>query len=236
MPLSFMDNYISIRQILDDVLDHPMMADLSFERAVNHAVHFIRIVGCPRMFVEKTAVVDIDNYRGVIPCDYNSIVQVRTYGDCGHNHQVFRCSTDTFHMSQDKHSTYDLTYKIQGGVIYTSIKEGKIEIAYLAFNADNEGYPMIPDNSSFIQALEAYIKKKHFNILFDQGKITPAIFNQVCQDYAWYVGQAQSELVKPTIDQMQAITNMWNTLVPRVSEHKHHFAELGTKEHYRTHR
>ena len=56
-----MDRYISIREVLDNILDHPMLKDVSFERAVNYTVHFMRIVGCPRMFEEKIALVEIKN-------------------------------------------------------------------------------------------------------------------------------------------------------------------------------
>lgn len=226
-----MDKYISLRQILDDVLDHPMLKDVSFERAVNHTVHFMRIVGCPRMFEEKTALVEIENYRGLIPCDFNDIIQVRTHSSCDRkNYGVFRHTTDNFHMSENKQNSFDLTYKIQGNVIFTSIKEGVIEIAYNAFAVDSDGYPLIPDNSSFISALELYIKKKQFNVLFDTGKISQAVYNQVCQDYAWAVGQAQSDLIRPTIDQMQAITNSFNTLVQRVGEHRSGFVNHGSAE------
>lgn len=226
-----MDRYISLRQVLDDILDHPMLKDVSFERAVNYTVHFMRIVGCPRMFEEKTALVEIENYRGLIPCDFNDIIQVRTHSSCDRkNYRVFRYATDSFHMSDNKRDSFDLTYKIQGNVIFTSIKEGTIEIAYNAFAVDSDGYPMIPDNSSFINALELYIKKKQFNVLFDTGKISQAVYNQVCQDYAWAVGQAQSDLIRPTIDQMQAITNSLNTLVWRVSEHKSGFVNTGSAE------
>lgn len=226
-----MDRYISLRQVLDDILDHPMLKDISFERAVNYTVHFMRIVGCPRMFEEKTALVEIENFRGLIPCDFNDIIQVRTHSSCDRkNYGVFRHTTDSFHMSDNKQNSFDLTYKIQGNVIFTSIKEGTIEIAYNAFAVDSDGYPMIPDNSSFINALELYIKKKQFNVLFDTGKISQAVYNQVCQDYAWAVGQAQSDLVRPTIDQMQAITNSLNTLVWRVSEHKSGFVNNGSAE------
>lgn len=226
-----MDKYISLKQVLDDILDHPMLKDVSFERVVNYTVHFMRIVGCPRMFEEKTALVEIENYRGMIPCDFNNIIQVRTHSSCDRkNYRVFRHTTDSFHMSDNKRDSFDLTYKIQGNVIFTSIKEGTIEIAYNAFAVDSEGYPMVPDNSSFISALEFYIKKKKFNILFDEGKISQAVWNQVCQDYAWAVAQAQSDLIRPTIDQMQAITNSLNTLIPRVSEHKSGFVNDGSAE------
>lgn len=229
-----MDRYISLRQILDDILDHPMLKDVSFERAVNYTVHFMRIVGCPRMFEEKTALVEIENYRGMLPCNFNDIIQVRTHSSCDRkNYRVFRHTTDSFHMSDNKQDSFDLTYKIQGNVIFTSIKEGTIEIAYNAFAVDSDGYPMVPDNSTFIRALELYIKKQCFTILFDLGKITSQVYNNVCQEYAWAVGAAQSDLIRPTIDQMESITNMLNTLIPRVSEHRSGFVDLGTKENIR---
>ena len=229
-----MDRSISLKQVLDDILDHPMLKDVSFERAVNHTVRFLRIVGCPRIFEEKTALVEIENYRGLLPCDFNDIIQVRTHSNCDRkNYGVFRYSTDNFHMSDNKQDSFDLTYKIQGNIIFTSIKEGVIEIAYNAFAVDSDGYPLIPDNSSFISALEYYIKKKHFGVLFDTGKINQAIYHQVCQDYAWAVGQAQSDLVRPSIDQMQSLTNSLNTLVTRVNEHRSGFVNNGTQEKIR---
>ena len=229
-----MDKYISIRQVLDDILDHPMLKDVSFERAVNYTVHFMRIVGCHRMFEERTALVEIENYRGLLPCDFNDIIQVRTHSSCDRkNYGVFRHTTDSFHMSDNKQDSFDLTYKIQGNVIFTSIKEGIIEIAYNAFAVDSDGYPLIPDNSSFIRALELYIKKQHFTVLFDTGKINNAILNQTLQDYAFAVGQAQSDLVRPTIDQMESLTNSLNTLVTRVNEHRSGFVNNGTQEKIR---
>ena len=225
-----MDKYISLKQILDNILDHPMLKDVSFERAVNHTINFIRIVGCPRIFEEKTATVEIEDYRGVIPYDFNDIIQVRMYNCNNDNYKVFRYSTDNFHMSENKKESFDLTYKIQGNIIFTSIKNGTIEIAYNSFAVDSDGYPLIPDNSSFINALELYIKKKYFTILFDTGKITPAVYNQVCQDYAWAVGQAQSDLIRPSLDQLESFTNSWNTLIQRTNSHSNGFRYNSVKE------
>lgn len=220
---------------MDNILDHPLLKDVSFERAVNYAVSFIRIVGMPKEFTEKTEIIDIKDYRGLLPCDLENIIQVRTYSECGHNHKVFRYSTDSFHMSEHKGHSFDLTYKVQGNVIFTSMKEGKIEIAYMAIPVDSDGYPMIPDNSTFANALELYIKKKQFTILFDQGKITPQVYNNCLQEYSWAVGQAQSDLVRPSVDEMQAITNSWNTLVPRVTEHSRGFINDGSMEKLKLH-
>ena len=208
-----MDKHVSIKVILDNILDHPLLKDVTLERAINYTINFIRIVGCPDLFKEKSATVNIKDYRGVLPCDYNSIIQIRTKVGDGHN-VVLKHTTNTFHISNDKESLPTFEYKIQGGVILTSFKDGEVEVVYRAIETDEEGYPLIVDNSSFIRALELYIKKQCFTVLFDLGKITPAVYNNVLQEYSWAVGQAQSDLIKPTIDQMIAITNMWNTLVP----------------------
>lgn len=224
-----MDRYISIKQVIDDILAHPLLQDVTFERAINHAVNLMRIVGCPKIFYEKTQRIIIEDYRGSLPCDYIEVIQVKDYssGYC------FRHSTDSFHYSYNQQEPYDLTYKIQGMVIYTSIKQGDIELAYRAIMVDSDGYPMIPDDSSFINALELYIKKKHFTTLFDLGKISHQVLQNTQQEYCWAIGQAQSSLTIPTIDQMESIKNSWTTLVPRMNSHREGFKTEGTQEKIR---
>lgn len=229
-----MDKYISIKQVLDDLLDHPLLKDLSLERAINYTIHFSRIVGMPRIFNDKTEVISIIDYKGKLPCDFDSIIQVRLIDSCNNksikNTPIFRHTTDSFHMSNIKQDSYDFTYKLQGNFIFTSIKEGEIELAYRAIAVDSEGFPLIPDDSSFIRALELYIKKQVFTILFDLGQLNPSIYNNILQEYAWAVGQAQSSMVKPTIDQMESLSNMLNTLIPRVREHRYGFINTGSRE------
>ena len=225
---------------MDKITRHPLMQDIPFETVIDYAVDFIRLVGTPPSFVDKTAIIDIHNYRGELPCDFYEMIQVRLAYDEKHrveNHApTFRYTTDSFHMSPDKPHVSDLTYKLQGNCIFTApLEEGQIEIAYKAMPIDDEGYPMIPDNSVFSRALEMYIKKQWFTIQYDMGKISQAVMAKTDQDYAWAVGQAQTDLIRPTIDQMESISNMWNTLVPRAQEHRKGFVHEGSREHIKIH-
>lgn len=225
---------------MDKITRHPLMQDIPFETVIDYAVDFIRLVGTPPSFVDKTAIIDIHNYRGELPCDFYEMIQVRLAYDEKHrveNHApTFRYTTDSFHMSPNKPLVSDLTYKLQGNCIFTApLEEGKIEIAYRALPIDDEGYPLIPDNSAFSRALEMYIKKQWFTIQYDLGKISQAVMAKTDQDYAWAVGQAQTDLIRPTIDQMESISNMWNTLIPRAQEHRKGFIHTGSKEHIKTH-
>lgn len=44
-------------------------------------------------------------------------------------------------------------------------------MSYKAIPVDEEGFPLLIDNPTFIKGLELYIKKEVFTILFDQDKI-----------------------------------------------------------------
>lgn len=200
--------YISIKQILDDLLAHPLLRDLSLERALDHAIHFMRIVGMPKMFLEKVVKVPLREYRAQLPDDYYNIIQVRE----ANSNITLQHTIDSHHMGNDKNSLAP-SYRIQGNIIYSSLRDKELEVSYKALPIDEEGFPMLPDNSSFIKALELYIKKQYFTVLFDMGKITGQVLNNTQQEYAWYVGQCQSDLVRPTWDEMKSITNTWTNII-----------------------
>ena len=216
-------NRISIKQIMDDILDHPMMQDLSFERAVNYAVEFIRIVGMPDAFEHKVTTETIEDYSVTIPEDCYQLISIKTEGN---EPMILNASTSVYGVDT-KNKNY--LYTINGNKIHTAINEGKLILSYLSLHME-DGYPTIPDIASYIRALELYIKKKWFTILFDLGKLHASIYNNVKQDYAWAVGQAQTELIRPSLDEMQAFTNMWNSMLPKANVHKYGFATLGSGE------
>lgn len=225
-------NYINIKQIMDKLTRHPLLQDIPFETVIDYSVEFIRLLGVPASFIDKTKEISIKDYRGELPCDFYEMIQVRTSNEEKH---TFRYTTDTFHLSDNKALMSDFTYKLQGNCIFTfPLENGFIEISYRAFPMDDEGYPLIPDNSTYSRALEAYIKKEWIGIQFDLGKIPQQVMARADQEYAWKVGQAQTDLIRPSIDQMQSISNMWNTLIPR-DAHRHGFIYEGTQEHIRTH-
>lgn len=218
------EQYTNIKQLLDRLMRHPLLQDISLETAVDYTVDFMRIVGVPSMFEEKTQILKVHQYKAQLPCDYYQIIQLRLVEG-----PVFRYSTDTFHMSP-KHRGSSITYKIQGSNIITSIEEGDIEISYEAIATDKDGYPLIPDNSSFLRALEAYIKKQWFTILFDLGKINQASLQNAQQEYAWAVGDCQTEFNRLSIDKAESFYNSWRTLLMRTTQHSSGFINNGSRQ------
>lgn len=227
----------NIRRILDRVMRHPMMRDIPFETAVEYAVDFISLMGTPALYDEKTALVEVKDWRGQLPCDFEHMIQVRSRSCNGHPGVTYRYSGHSFHMS-DKHVPSDrleFTYKIQGMVIFTSTKDTVLEIAYRAFATDEEGYPLLPDNTSFLRGLENYIKLQWFTIKYDMGEISENIMRNTQQEYAWAAGDAQSEFSRLDLDKAETLFNSFKTLLPRNNEHWKGFFDNGGKELWRTH-
>ena len=213
---------------------HPMMRDISLETAVEYAVDFIQLMGTPGLYLEKSAIIPVKDWRGQLPCDFEHMIQVRENRPNGTG-VVYRYSGDSFHMANkgNKTSGDSFTYKIQGMVMFTSTKETELEITYRAFAVDEDGFPLLPDNASFLRGLEAYIKNQWFTILYDQGKISQQVMYNTQQEYAWAAGDAQSEFSRLDIDKAETLFNSFKTMLPRNYEQIKGFYTNGSKELWR---
>lgn len=228
--------YISVKQILDNLADHPMLKDLTLERVVHYALRLMKIVGCPVIFQDKIATIDYEDYKAPLPCDLYKIIQIKSLGH--HRNFCYRYTTDNFHLSVRDHrkcTDYpnDYTYKVQNSYIFFSREKDKIELSYRALPVDENGLPMIVDNEAFIRALESYIKYERFKILRDTGEMDLRRFAEVEKDYCFEVAQATNQFLIPSEDEMESITNMWTALLPRRHAHDDGFRAYSIKEELR---
>mgnify|MGYP007132754016 CR=1 FL=1 len=223
-------NYINIREILSRILRHPLMQDMNLETAIQFTLDFIACMGLPKTYIDKHTIIDIEDYRGKLPCDCVAINQVR---DCNSG-VCMRYMTDNFNGTHDEYRG-ELTFKTQGMIIYTSFKKGRIEISYKAIPVDEDGLPLLPDNAIFLKALELYIKKEWFTILFDMGKISNAVLQNTQQEYYAKAGQCNNEFMIPSVSEMEAITRMWNNLIPKNTHFDRGFRNEGSREYLKLH-
>lgn len=69
--------YTSIKRVLDNLLDHPLLRDVDLDAAIRYTLRFIAQHGYPQLYQDKIADVEIHGFRGELPCDLISIDQVR---------------------------------------------------------------------------------------------------------------------------------------------------------------
>ena len=252
--------YTSIKRVLDNLTDHPLMRDLTLEQVVRHTIRFIGKHGYPKLYQDKIDTVDIKDFRGELPCDLVSIIQVKDLrtGFC------LRSMTDNFTPGQEpaclhrKHPHHrhpkedgmevvgeyipamdplysEPAFKTQGRIIYTSFPEGCVEIAYKSIPVDEDGFPLLLDNENYLEALEAYIKKQVFTVKFETGKIAAGVLQNAQKEYAWAAGQLNSEMLAPSLSEMESLSRTINTLIPRVRHFDNGFRNLSDREYIRNH-
>lgn len=251
--------YTTIRRVLDNLLDHPMLRNVTAEQAVRYTIRFISLHGFPKMFQDKAAEVEIHNFRGMLPCDLISIIQVRDK-KCG---LCLKAMTDVFpgaqfsppehahereHLHEKKHKhLHDLyiperrvmheepSFKTQGRVLFTSFPEGCVDIAYRSIPVDEDGFPLLIDNENYLAALEAFIKLQVFTIQFDLGKISGSVLQNAQQDYAWRAAELGSEFMTPSVSEAESLSRMYNTLIMSVHHFDHGFKNVADREYLRRH-
>jgi len=146
--------------------------------------------------------------------------------------EPMRWATDTFHTKM--HCTdYDFyasrtapTYTVGGNYIFTSFSEGKVLMSYSAIPTDDEGYPLIPSDEVWRNAVKWEIAYKIALKLFIQESITDKIFNLIERDRDWYVAAAVNRSKIPSIDEMESFKNSWNTLIPNYESHSNFFKNM----------
>jgi hypothetical protein len=129
-----------------------------------------------------------------------------------------------------KKTELGLKYSIKPGYINTNIKDGYLKLSYDAILTDNDGYPMIPDLMSYIEAIYWYITMKLKYPEYLAGRINREIYYDIRRSWNFYSKQAYGEAMMPSQDEMETIKNNWNKLIPDYNADKSFYGNLDQPE------
>ena len=128
-------------------------------------------------------------------------------------------------------------YFIKPGWIVTNMKDGFIKIQYKAIAMDERGYPLIPDMSSYQEAIYWYVVMKLNFSKYLKGKLggkgvnnNGAVYSYLQQQWNFYRNQAYAEAMMPTADDMQNIKRDWNKLIPDWDGDETFFRNIGKQQ------
>ena len=125
----------------------------------------------------------------------------------------------------------DYAYLISGGYIKTNQEAGYLMVAYQAIPTDHDGYPLIPDNQSFMEAIYWYITMKLFYPQWAAGQIRDAVYADAKRSWNFYCKQAYGNSMMPNgADQLESIKNTWHRLVEEFNEHDSFFSTMGQEQ------
>jgi hypothetical protein len=193
----------------------------------------------------------IDEYQAKLPSDLHTINQVAfardpngpffamryATGSFSSNHVVTNAPDPTTDANRTQPNSenntifsYDWFYNIQGGYIKTNLREGNLMISYQAIPVDEDGFPLIPDDESFLEALYWYINMKLLYPEFRSGRVRDAIYYDAKSSWNYYRKQAYGNAMMPDGDQLESIKNVWNKLIPEINANRTFFSTIGQQE------
>lgn len=128
-------------------------------------------------------------------------------------------------------------YFIKPGWLVLNKRSGYIKLAYKSIATDERGYPLIPDLSSYQEAIYWYVTMKLSFPKWLNGKLGGKgvntgqnIYTYIQQQWNFYRNQAYAEAMMPTADDMQNIKNDWNKLIPDWDGDDTFFKNIGKEE------
>ena len=222
------ETFISIKEVISKVYRDLNLQDESrWEDMIEWSAEALEQIGAYMQYVHKSQHLTVDNHRVALPCDFHKIVAIE------HNGVHLRYLSgdfDTYYHQNDSvnlKSTSSYGYNINSAFINTNFKEGKIALAYIGLPTDSEGFPLVPSNISYKEAIFWYITKKLM-----LGGFEHKIISYELAETRWhhYCSQARGKANMPNADGMESIKNQWNRLMPVMNNHSTFNTQLSNTE------
>lgn len=133
-------------------------------------------------------------FKSVIPI-YTSSGDISA-GDAGRS----KFPTDVI-VAMDTHCDPNNWYKVNGRYLETSVECGTLTTWIQEIPKDNDGYPLIPDNEYYLEAVYRYCR-----LMLIEAGYEDKVFNHAMAKAEWtdYAGKAISDTCFPTPDQVES--------------------------------
>lgn len=225
------EKFTSIKEIISKVYRDLSLQDESrWEDMVEWSAEALQQIGAYSQYINKAVEIEVESYRAALPCDLYKVVGMT------HKTESLRYNSGTFDTVDRAKENRNLRtlshsgYSMNNAFFNFNFEKGKIQLSYIAIPTDEDGFPLIPDNISYKEAIEKYIVMKLNYGKFVTDSINPTTWDRIVNDWHFYCAQARGKANMPNADKMESIKNMWNRLKPQMNEHKHQFSNLSNIE------
>lgn len=117
-------------------------------------------------------------------------------------------------------SSEGIKYFVKPGYIVMNTRNGFLKLSYDSVYTDEDGYLLIPDLTSYKEAIFWYVVVKLKYPDYMAGRMHPEIYYNAKRSWNFYCKQAYGEAMMPDQEDMETIGRSWNKLVPDMDLHQ----------------
>jgi len=222
----FEGNYTTIKTIMENInRDVEYDSELNIYDVAEWAWKAMDLIGAKVSLSQEETIIDIEDYRGVLPDDYKSIISVR-----GKNNINMITSSDDFMKTNNSNALGSMavgTYKIDHKTIFVDLKDGELQIAYNAIRLGDDGFPLIPDETRYTDAVASYIIYKMDYRRYRIGLISRTIYEESKVRWFYQCKSAFNKMVTPNVDKAEQMRKQMSKMIDNRQAHNSGFRTLG---------
>jgi len=232
--------YVDFDLVIERVYDNPVFNDISYGDALEWAYQAMAKIGTTLPYTSKVTdgneeinhpdPVLVENYRAAIPHDVYMIEQIRDW----ETKTPYSQSAYIYHEASNKANTIsnELTFTINNSFIFTSNKEGFLEISYWAFPTTCDGKPAIPDSERYIDGIVKYIKYREAEKLWITERLSENKFRYFEQEWLFQVNSAFGALTVPDYAKAELILRNSTRMIQTPNAFNNGFMQLNPQQRY----
>lgn len=204
--------------------------EINYQDMIEWIAEALKAIGVYSQFTHKFAEIDIEDWKGELPCDFHAMVRIMSSSESGDpitgNEYLVGDSSTT--INDTSHATND--YKINHNVVTVGYQTGTLSIQYLAFPVDTEGLPLVPVNDEFKRAI-------FWKVAFQLG-IQGHVFKNPTLNDLQYTGRmwgkaklsARADGLMPDPMMYERLKNNWLRLIPTNNDFSNRFTNSNNPE------
>lgn len=209
--------------------------EVNFNDCAEWAAEALGLIGAFGQYTQQTSCLELVNGKAKLPLNLHKLSDIR------YNHQPvywsnnssatnYGCSNCQIPICNDNNCQY--TFYINNSYLISNIMDNpaNICITYLGIPVDEDGIPLIPDDTLYHKAVESFIIHNLDYASWRKGKITDKVFEKSEQNWLWYVNAARGAGNMPNLAQLESLGNIMTRLMPLKNEYARSFRNNGKRE------
>lgn len=240
---------VSLKNIIAKLYrDFGLKEEDDFINFIEWGAEALEHIGVFEQLNSEVAEIVITNYKGPLPEDLVYINQVaylnrvlfpttNTFGpvvtpnanlpsDTGLSVNQTKIEGGAFGGVEKNHNFPTDSYSIKGGYIHASFESGCLDISYQALPLDCDGYPLVPEEISFREAVYRYLVYKYLYPQYVTGKISENVYKDSESKWYWYCSQAGAKAQMPDLNKLESIKRSYLSLRPKPNQFRTFFEQL----------
>jgi hypothetical protein len=228
---------IKVRTIIANVIRDAQLKNVNglVDSMIEWAYEAETLIGSYDTFVRKECEITFKNYKARLPKDLYQFIALKVNGKFpevtnrdfrlfykdspnlgapgNHSHPLdLQNLSNAYNTDGTQLTTTKFT--LENGWIHISgaTNDSKGGLAYLAFDLDDEGFPLIKDGHE--KAVVAYILWKLNTAAFIKGELRAGVYDRLEQRWYWLCGQTRGDDEMPDAKQLEYIGSMYQQLLP----------------------